>query len=320
MRFLSPRRFAFTLIELLVVIAIIAVLVGLLVPAVQKVREAAGRMSSANNLHNQGLAVHNYADQNGGMPPYQIADYTYTWNGSYYSGTGSSQGVLVQLLPYIEQQAMLDQIKAGNSPQTTPKTYIDPSDGTYGANGASGPYGGYIPGAYSIYSYTYVYNNPSAYNYSSSSGIWSGYVSKSVFNGTGGYYPNGYSYSSNPPRRSIAQVFTDGTTNTLMMSEQASCGSYNYWPNSQGISSQYQYYDYGSGPQTYSYGQTGIKTGVTIKNCGSYYSYYLIHTRSGTLQIALGDGSVKSIRDSMSKTTFMNMIDPSDGQVLGNDF
>ena len=124
-------RSGFTLIELLVVIAIIAVLIGLLLPAVQKVREAAARIKCGNNLKQIGLAVHGYHDANGGLPPQA------TWAvGSTFSG----YSIHARILPYIEQDSLHARVDFALGYAAQPevcKTKIplyrcpsDPKDGT----------------------------------------------------------------------------------------------------------------------------------------------------------------------------------------------
>src|SRR5438128_7177564 len=93
---------AFTLIELLVVIAIIAVLIGLLLPAVQKVREAATRTQSQNHLKQIGLAIHGYNDANKYLPP-AFVDWDSNGNTDWKNRCGSTH---YYILPYIEQDAL----------------------------------------------------------------------------------------------------------------------------------------------------------------------------------------------------------------------
>jgi prepilin-type N-terminal cleavage/methylation domain-containing protein/prepilin-type processing-associated H-X9-DG protein len=120
------RQHAFTLIELLVVIAIIAVLIGLLLPAVQKVREAANRISCANNLKQMALAVHNHHDTYSSMPTAGEAN-NYNWNrtlvgGSPATGAGQSWGWAYQILPFMEQANVWRYVEP-NSTDATQSTF-----------------------------------------------------------------------------------------------------------------------------------------------------------------------------------------------------
>jgi prepilin-type N-terminal cleavage/methylation domain-containing protein len=217
-----PRRCrgaGFTLIELLVVIAIIAVLIGLLLPAVQKVREAAARMQCLNNLKQMGLALHNYANATGTLPP--ATGYVNA------SNAGARITFAAFILPYIEQDNIYKLLQADNfafdgynvNPAVSPNTakavntvipmYICPSSNT-------------TP----IYNYdtnpAHFYNQQAVINYKPIMGSDRGLPG-------GGPYDKGYVATSGcmflDSKVKLTEI-TDGTSNTMLIGEFSGCTMY----------------------------------------------------------------------------------------------
>ncbi len=319
------QRKAFTLIELLVVIAIIAILIGLLLPAVQKVREAAARMQSGNNLKQIGLASHAFHDAFNGMPPSQECNYTYNWNGNAYSGTGSCINMYVSLLPYLEQDALYQQYKANTGSTVDLKVFQDPSDATMGQNSTVG-LTSYLPGLGGVITYvegtaptntsrtalttSKVANTASK---TSTSGVWS----PAAYSYT---YIGGAAQSSTSSKKlQISQIFADGASNTLLFGERVSaCSSSGsaLWRSAYPPS--YGHYTYANGTITET-GPIGFKSGVNFTNCGSFFNSYYMTTRNGSVQIVLGDGSVRGVNPNISTIASKNLFNPADGNVVNLD-
>jgi prepilin-type N-terminal cleavage/methylation domain-containing protein/prepilin-type processing-associated H-X9-DG protein len=324
-------RSGFTLIELLVVIAIIAILIGLLLPAVQKVREAAARMKCSNNLKQLGLALHNYHDANGRLPPAGTGYGNCRPSGTFVADpiVYNSSG-LVLLLPYIEQNnlynlwnlagasgnynitgkplASPDAVGSGNAARSTIQIPIllCPSDG---GTATISPSSFYSPDL-------------------GATGIKATKTSYEFITNADEIDCNYWVYASVSTRRVFGQNsttrltdITDGTSNTLAMSEQT-LDTHN------GVTSSWAYrgwVHYGIDPvgawnattpaqglNVWKYSTAAAVWGVRA----SWYSVASHHTNG--VNFVFADGSVHFISQSIDLVSLSRLTAMADGLTIPN--
>jgi prepilin-type N-terminal cleavage/methylation domain-containing protein len=346
----------FTLIELLVVIAIIALLIGLLLPAVQKVREAALRTQCQNNLKQMGLGVHNYSDTYNLMP--QIWQQNYSGPGR--ANPRSTGSMFYYLLPFVEQKALYD--------------YGTPSNPLVSASSFKNSAQACNDKLVSFYICPADPTNPSNFDDLGESYV-PNYTGTPFTNAiTGGVGATGFSYAGNvlifdpnlledvnstssaetgrPRWRDVASAMPDGTSNTITIAHRYKvCSSTVYgttrnpwWGNPRNTAGVKQTPGFGwaeysrDNPQQPNSGfmvitsgasfctgtyagapGTGIPFQVTPPPDGCQQNVTQSPHPSATM-IGLGDGSVRAVSPSIATQTWYNACHPYDGRALANDW